>query len=276
MLSKNDVILNEHESIEAITAVLKKEPFLHAAGFGVDDSRKKTREAVRHEIAISQQELFKHWQQFSAAVWALSQMEASKTVTDRSPSAYGMKHQIARRLKHLTAGGYISSGALVAAAIHLGFPYRNFGSGALIGVSQRSYEMFADGLPVADRPLSLAETLKAYPSPEWWPYCAIIGDTWEEVLENVTRQEDRFLVLRDVLVKCRKTSGRGVQLSDVTMAIRPVSDRYGRHSTHLGVYVAAMFAAGVRATHVRYDPRQWRFNVDTVDLRLLSKLEARA
>ena len=97
--------------------VIKSEPSLCAVGLATPEywarPRKKT------DFDSNRQEFIKAgFDQFKNACAFLAGCLLRKTVNRKAGGSYGLKHKAER-----WAGDYISNGALIAAAIHLGIPF---------------------------------------------------------------------------------------------------------------------------------------------------------
>lgn len=102
-----------------IAAVMEKEPLLNDFGIGLFlNGRGRTKEQREAEFRENRAALLRSAEGCSLACEWLSRREKIKT-TNRRHNSYGYKHMVER-----AAGKYITNGAFIAAAIHLGFPYR--------------------------------------------------------------------------------------------------------------------------------------------------------
>jgi hypothetical protein len=114
-----------------IVAAIEKCPGLNAFGVGVYCGVKL---ADREQwIEANRQELLDDVDGCTRAESWLRGHAKRKTV-NRSRSSYGLKHVAAHKV------GYLTNGAFIAAAIHLGFPFDvpMFSPNPLIGISERS------------------------------------------------------------------------------------------------------------------------------------------
>lgn len=118
----------------AIKAVLDREPTLTRFGFGIFDDPRKSREQRRREFEESRAELLTPHatDEFIQAREFLSHFSRRRTINEKV-SSYGLKHQAERFCKD-RGDGYVSNGALITAAIHLGFNIRQDGPNAYFNI----------------------------------------------------------------------------------------------------------------------------------------------
>jgi hypothetical protein len=145
----------------AIQRVLEHEPRLARRGFGVFRDAKQTIEDSQEEFAHDRAELYSAWgiSEFLRAREYLSLASHRRTVNDRR-SSYGLKHDAEHYFRDRgIADNYVSNGALIAAAIHLGFNYRVVGPNAYFNIGRLNAE------PV-DHPIELGCDVSASPRPK--------------------------------------------------------------------------------------------------------------
>lgn len=124
MTTFNLPFLTEQFARDALRAILDEHPDLGRFGFrqrgtnpAVHDAHRKIDDEFLMEFCF-------------AATWLVRQRQVKRP----QAGSYGLKHFAERSL-----GSYVSNGALIAAAIHLGFPIERRGSGpnASLGVARR-------------------------------------------------------------------------------------------------------------------------------------------
>jgi hypothetical protein len=122
----------------ALGSVLEKEPLLCLNGIGAGgfdlkpDGTRETAQQRRARFMRSRSGFFSDFAVggFLRAISFLSRVRHTKTIRPR-PSSYGLKH-IAEKYPCTYPEGeplgphYVSNGALIAAAIHLGFSYKKY------------------------------------------------------------------------------------------------------------------------------------------------------
>jgi hypothetical protein len=112
-------------SLEDVRAVLERHPITH---FGYGPSEADFRELRTYGAALEagQQSLISHWDECVRATLYLRHVASRKSINPKRTS-YGFKHAAERYLRKLStppANCYVSNGAFICAAIHLGFEYR--------------------------------------------------------------------------------------------------------------------------------------------------------
>jgi hypothetical protein len=114
-----------------IAAAIEKCPGLNA--FGIGSFRGVPTSDRLSQMEADRQELLNDTDGCTRAASWLSEHEKLKTV-GRGRSSYGLKHIASLKV------GYLTNGAFIAAAVHLGFPWARLGSGPNvgIGISERS------------------------------------------------------------------------------------------------------------------------------------------
>jgi hypothetical protein len=118
---------------EDIAAVMGRVSGLNSFGIGCFDPRSKTPAERDREIAAGRAELLDDVDGCSRAEGWLRGKARTKTI-DPHRSSYDLEHLAEEEV------GYITNGAFIVAAIHLGFPYRIYPDSAnpRFGISRRS------------------------------------------------------------------------------------------------------------------------------------------
>lgn len=110
---------------EAVETAKSKEPSLTQNGLDGDHERHYFDDRSLQQVR-------------TALIW-LSQLEKTKNAARYSSGySYGLKHQCESWGRENGLEPYVSNGALIAAAIFLGFPYKVDDLNAFIGISRRS------------------------------------------------------------------------------------------------------------------------------------------
>jgi len=123
----------------SLKSILEREPALTRAGFGVPNDRNKSLAERRAEREQSRAELLKPHgvEEFLLAREFLSYFPVRRTINLRAFS-YGLKHRAEGfHRDHGIEGAYVSNGALIAAAIGLGFNYRVDGPNAYFNMGAK-------------------------------------------------------------------------------------------------------------------------------------------
>jgi hypothetical protein len=126
----------------ALQRVMAHEPRLARWGFGVHRDARQTREERLNEFEQNRAELCRAGgiAEFLRAREYLSYASHRRTVNYRV-SSYGLKHGAEHYFRDRGLNNnYVSNGALIAAAIHLGFNYRADGPNAYFNMGRRHEE----------------------------------------------------------------------------------------------------------------------------------------
>jgi len=130
---------------EAVQRVMEHEPILTQSGFGVHRDPKMTLQEHRNELAARRAALLapRGIDEFVRAREYLLPVSHRHTINPKAFS-YGLKHRAEHH--HRDQGrldNYVSNGALIAAAIHLGFQYRIDGPNAYFNMGSRGTQPVA-------------------------------------------------------------------------------------------------------------------------------------
>jgi hypothetical protein len=126
----------------AVQRVMTHEPRLARWGFGMGRDARQTREERQSEFEQNRAELYRARgiAEFLRAREYLSYASHRRTINDRV-SSYGLKHAAEHYFRDCGLNdNYVSNGALIAAAIHLGFNYRADGLNAYFNMGRRHGE----------------------------------------------------------------------------------------------------------------------------------------
>ena len=99
-----------------IANVMKKHPALNEFGYNFPSKSGESVAERKRRLKKHRSNLMESVNQCSLCEEWLSGLNRRKTVNDRAPSSYGLKHKV-----ESWAGLYVTNGSLIAAAIHLGF-----------------------------------------------------------------------------------------------------------------------------------------------------------
>lgn len=124
-----------------IEELLVQEPRLTNDGLGIFDEVRKPRDQRQREFAEKRKKLSSAWgvQEFMRAIKFLSEFGQRKTI-NRKIGSYGLKHQAEDFFRDRGTDCYVSNGALIAAALHLGFKIFPNGLNAYLNISFRTTE----------------------------------------------------------------------------------------------------------------------------------------
>jgi predicted transcriptional regulator len=151
---------------DAIKAVMGREPRLTRFGFGIYDEPHKPREQRLREFEECRAALLSPHgiDEFLRAREFLSYFERRRTINQRA-SSYGLKHRAENFHRDRgTTDSYVSNGALIAAAVYLGFNIRQDGPNACFNIgAQQDHPVLSPGAPGAHLPPVRA--LAAEPTP---------------------------------------------------------------------------------------------------------------
>lgn len=122
-----------------LAEVMQEHPFLNDFGIGVFDSRRKTPEQRRDELAAGREVLAGREDiVLETAAWLRENVATIKTPTVDS---YGMKHVMER-----ATGVYTTNGEFIAAALIVGYPFKyTRGPNLLLGMSARDVNRIRAG-----------------------------------------------------------------------------------------------------------------------------------
>lgn len=116
-------------SLADISAVMTRYPDLSNYGFGVPRERVKTSADYESELKRMRSDPIA-LDQCNLACRFLQFVDKRKSINERVGTSYGLKHEaeyyLARLVTKLPAGSYMSNGAFICAAIHMGFEFRRY------------------------------------------------------------------------------------------------------------------------------------------------------
>jgi hypothetical protein len=119
-----------------VVCIMERHPTLSAFGFGCfGQYHREFRNDISEELKGDRQELRESVDQCQRACDWLSRVEISKSI-HRCHSSYGLKHQVERYYDMIPC----SNGAFIAAAIHMGFKWKQVGPNAYFNFHQRSID----------------------------------------------------------------------------------------------------------------------------------------
>ncbi|MBW1673630.1 MAG: DUF4263 domain-containing protein [Deltaproteobacteria bacterium] len=130
--------IGNFEEVYIINA-MEKEPLLNYFGIGLSNIHNNLSSKERRRLFAKHRETLKNAvEEFRLACNWLSKLEKRKTINEKAPSSYGLKH-----MAEDWANRYISNGVLIAAAIHLGFKYKTYWDSCNVhfNISSRSSEL---------------------------------------------------------------------------------------------------------------------------------------
>lgn len=116
-----------------ISDVMKKIPELNSLGIGLwGEDRKLSAGEQAVKLKKRQQELLLMTEECTAVCEWLKPKIRTKTVSNRNPGSYGLKHLAEKEI------GYVTNGAFIGAAVFCGFPYKLCAPNVIFGISARS------------------------------------------------------------------------------------------------------------------------------------------
>lgn len=122
----------------ALRAAMDFEPTLTRYGLGVFEAARKTRQQREHDLQQGRAQLLTPdaLEEFIRAVEFMSYFPKRQGLNTKATS-YGLKHQAEAFHLSRDAESYVSNGALIAAAIHLGFNIGQSGPNAYFNLGSR-------------------------------------------------------------------------------------------------------------------------------------------